>query len=149
MPRLSSNDYIQIHYRLRHIWLNDKTLFTELSPNDQWHLHDFFVPAKDLTNADLLLHRTIITQQHPSLPHQAGRALNRFWGTTARVGLRRVAQAKAPATHKRIRPQDRRLIIKPLVRPEIDAHKLARAIINLAYDRARHAGEDNHNRSRP
>jgi hypothetical protein len=76
--------------------------------------------------------------QHPSLPHQAGKALARFWEAAAAWGLARVRRAhESPLPRKRVRQADRRLVVRPLVRSELDAHQLARAVMGLAYDRAK------------
>jgi integrase len=120
-------------------------LYAELSPTDQWLLHDFFQPDRVLTDLELLQHRDEITQQRPSLPHQAGRALERFWATAAQVGLKRVARAKVPAgPAKRVRQADRQIVVKGLVRPEVDVEKLARAFLRLAGDRARKRRDERH-----
>lgn len=108
-------------------------------------LHDFFKPDKDWSDLQLLQHRDAITEQRPSLPHQAGRTLARFWETTAQVGLQRVQAAKQPAgSGKRVRQTDRHITVKALARPEIDAHQLARAFIHLArdFEKTRLAEED-------
>jgi len=141
MPRLTARQYLQAHDKLRRLWPRDPSLFAEVSPTDQWLLHDFFKPDRGLTDLEMLRHRDVITQQRPSLPHQAGRALSRFWDTTARVGLKRVAKSKAPATPaQRVRQADRHLVVKALVKPEIDVKKLARVFVMLAEQRARERG---------
>jgi hypothetical protein len=124
MPRLNPRRYLQAHDKLRRLWLRDPGLFAELSPTDQWLLHDFFQPDRPLTDLQLLQHRELVTQQRPSLPHQAGRALERFWASTAQVGDKRVARAKAPAgPTKRVRQADGYIVAKGLVQPEVDAKK--------------------------
>jgi hypothetical protein len=138
MPRLSTREYLRVHDKLRRLWLRDPSLFAEISPTDQWLLHDFFRPDRDLTDLELLQHRDEITEQRPSLPHQAGRALNRFWDATAQLAVKRVARAKAPATPaKRVRQADRHLSVKAIVKPDLDAKKLARAYIWLAQQKLR------------
>jgi hypothetical protein len=138
MPRLTTRDYLRTHDKLRRLWLRGPALFAEISPTDQWLLHDFFKPERDLTDLELLQHRDEITQQRPSLPHQAGRALNRFWDATAQLAVRRVARAKVPAvTAKRVRQADRHLTVKAIVKPELEAKKLARAFVWLAQQKLR------------
>lgn len=142
MPRLTAKDYLRTHDRLRKLWLRDPSLFAELTPMEQWQLHDFFGPDRDPGDLELLAHREAITVQHPSLPHEAGRALTRFWETSARVAMKRVARTKAPAgPTKRVRQQDRKFTIKPLARSELDAQKLSRAFIWLAHDLAKKRSE--------
>jgi hypothetical protein len=138
MPRLTTREYLRTHDKLRRLWLRDPSLFAELSPTEQWLLHDFFKPDRVLTDLELLQHRDEITQQRPSLPHQAGRALNQFWDATAQLAVKRVARAKAPAAPaRRVRQADRHLSVKAIVKPELDAKKLARAFIWLANQRLR------------
>ncbi len=138
MPRLTTREYLRTHDKLRRLWLRDPSLFAERTPTEQWLLHDFFKPDRDLTDLQLLQHRDEITQQRPSLPHQAGRALNRFWDATAQLAVKRVARAKAPAAPaKRVRQADRHLTVKSIVKPELDAKKLARAYIWLAQQKLR------------
>ena len=150
MPRLTTKDYLRTHDRLRQLWLHDEGIFAELRPKDQWLLHEFFIPDQELRDPELLIYRDRVTKQRPSLPHQAGRALSRFWGTTARVGVERVTRTKALASAKRLRQSDRHLIVKPLVRSELDVHQLARAFIALGRERARkQAMKDDQERFRP
>ncbi|MFL6098595.1 MAG: hypothetical protein ACJ71T_01420 [Actinomycetales bacterium] len=142
MPRLTAKQYLKTHDRIRRLWLQIPSVFAEISPIDQWLLHDFFVPDRDLSDLELLAYRDRVAEQRPSLPHQAGRALSRFWEAAAHAGLLRVRRAKVPAgVTKRVRQADRHLVVKPLVRPEIDVHKLARAFLWMAYDRARNQSE--------
>lgn len=71
MPRLTTKSYLRTHDKLRKLWLKDLTLFSYVSPTDQWLLHDFFRPDKDWSDLELLQYREHITTQRPSLPHQA------------------------------------------------------------------------------
>ena len=154
MPRLTSKNYLRTHDRLRRLWLHDPRVFAELAPMEQWQLYDFFKPDKDWSDLELLQHREAITAERPSLPQRAGRALEKFWGTSAARALVQVRTAKAPAGNaKRVRQEDRSLTVKAVARPEIDAHKLARAYIGLARDlaknRAAEQQSDHGPRTRP
>jgi hypothetical protein len=68
VPRLSPKNYLRAHDRLRKLWLHDRSLFAELSPAEQWQLHDYFKPDQDWSDLELLQHRDKVTRQHPSLP---------------------------------------------------------------------------------
>jgi hypothetical protein len=57
MPRLPTKNYIRTHDRLRKLRLRDPALFAELSPTEQWQLHDFFKSDKDWSDLELLQHR--------------------------------------------------------------------------------------------
>lgn len=132
MPRLAAKDYLRTHDRLRKLWLHDLRLFAELTPTDQWQLHDFFRPDKDWSDLQLLQHRDAVTAERPSLPHQAGRALEKFWTLCVSRAVKQVRTAKAPAgSATRVRQEDRQISIKAVARPEIDVEKLARAYIYL------------------
>lgn len=91
-----------------------------------------------LGDSALLERRAQVTSERPSLPQQAGRALNRFWETTAQVGMSRVARVKEPAA-KTVRGAERHLVVRGVVRPEIDTKALARAFVSLAEQRVRRA----------
>lgn len=134
MPRLTTKQYLRTHDRLRRLWLKDPAVFAELSPTEQWQLHDYFKPAKGWTDLQ-----------------QAGRALAHLWNKAAVVALKRVRGTKVPvAAPKRVRQQDRHLVVRAVVRPEIDAKKLARAFIHLARDLERRRSKEGHDgRSRP
>ena len=113
-------------------------MFAEISPTDQLLLHDYFKPDKGWSDLELLQHKEKVTKEHPSLPHQAGRALSRFWDVTTQLAMRRVAKAKAPvAPAKRLPQSQRRITVKPLVKPEIDVKKLARAYVWLLQEQLR------------
>lgn len=154
MPRLTAKNYLRTHDRLRKLWLQDPRLFAEPSPNEQWQLHDFFKPDKNWSDLELLQHREAITVERSSLPHQAGRALAKFWATSAKVAMKRVRAAKVPAgSIKRMRQEDRQISVKAVARPVLDPHKLARAFIGLAQDiakkRAAESEDDHDSRARP
>jgi hypothetical protein len=140
MPRLTAKDYLRTHDRLRKLWLQDPSVFAELTPTEQRQLHDFFRLANDWSDLQLLQYREAITAEQPSLPHQAGRALNRFWETTTQAAMRRVAHAKQSASGHRVKQEDRQLVAQPLVRPDIDPEKVARAYVWLARDKAKRLG---------
>jgi len=142
MPRLTAKQYLKAHDQLRRFWLHDNRLFAELSPTEQWQLHDYFKPDKDWSDLELLAHREHISKQRPSLPHQAGRALTRLHNKAAHYALLGVRRAKSPVAARIRKQSERRLTVKAVVRPEVDADKLARAFINMAVERAKRQGVD-------
>jgi hypothetical protein len=142
VPRLIAKQYLKAHDQLRRFWLGDHRLFAELSPTEQWQLHDYFKPDTDWSDLELLAHREQVSKQRPSLPHQAGRALSRFHDRAAHLALLRVRRGKGSAAQKVLKHRERHLTVNPVMRPEIDAHELARAIINLAAERAKRQGVD-------
>lgn len=142
MPRLTAKQYLKAHDQLRRFWLRDNRLFAELTPTEQWQLHDYFKPDKDWSDLELLAHREQISKERPSLPHQAGRALAKFHDKAAHFALGKVHRAKHPVPAKIRKQGERNISLKAVVRPEIDAHKLTRAFVNLALERAKQQGVD-------
>ena len=136
MARLSTKQYLKAHRQLRRLWERDPSLFSYLAPSEQWVLHDFFQLTHEMTDAELLEHRVRISGERPSLPQQAGRTLAKFYDRTAVVATQRV-RAKPVTKRSVTRQADRVLAARPLVRPEIDVEKLARAFISLAQQRQR------------
>ena len=126
-------------------------MFAELSPTDQWLLHDFFKPSRERSDLALLAQPESAIALRPSLPHQAGRALSRFWVATARLGVQRVARAKAPASPGRVCQADRKLTVKALARPEVEVQKLVKPLRYLVEDIAKkkQADEERQDHSRP
>lgn len=93
-----------------------------VSPRDQRYLHSFFRLAEELTDADALSHRRAVSVERPSLPQSAGRA------------LRHLAHPRyEPAT---LVGRRRRIVVYPLVRPQVDTHKLGRALLWAALEQA-------------
>ena len=122
MPRLTNVDYLNTYRYLSEVWLHDRRLFANLGTREQWYLHDYFQPSKEWSDEELLAHRTAISKQHPSLPHQAGRALKRFIGEAERP-VRVLA-----ATPKGTRPPRGKITVKSVVRSEINMKLLARIL---------------------
>lgn len=78
MPRLTNKQFLDIHHKLRRLWLDDPRLFAELIINEQWHLHDFFGPDYDWPDDKMLIRRGYMTKIEPSLPQKAGRTHANF-----------------------------------------------------------------------
>lgn len=130
MPRLTDQRYVEIHRLLRRYWLDDPALYAHLTPGEQWNLHDFFQSYKTLGDADLVAHRRAVSLESPSLPHRAGRALRKLKGVIETIDQQR-AHSSATVSHKH--PSIHNLVkVWPLVQPEIDANRVARALIALA-----------------
>jgi hypothetical protein len=135
MPRQTSATYYRIHKQLRHFWLDRDRLYAELSPTEQWLLHNYFQPSKDLTKEQLLVHRDEITKRRPGLPQQAGRAYAKFQSAAAAWAVHAVrARHAALAPAGRTKRGERLISVKAVVRPEPDYPKLARALLKMAED---------------
>jgi hypothetical protein len=122
MPKLSNDDYLIRHEILHRVWGTDNRHFTHLKYQQQRDLHDYYDPAKDLTNDELLAHRKKVAKQHPSLPQRASKAF---------LVMLRPETQREPA-HSSLDRKGRKITIRPLVRPEIDTEQLARALLRMA-----------------
>lgn len=127
MPRLTQNDYLRTCHKLCKLWEAHSADFALLSYRDQLYLHDYFQPSKQLTPAQLLDHRTSITEDRPGLPQQAGRALAKLERALAATALIAIPVASAKTTHGK----NRVLSVRAVARPEPDVHKLAEALIAM------------------
>lgn len=138
MPRLSNALYLERHRFLRVAWLEFDHLYSVLPMRQQWDLHAFYVPDKDLSDEQLLEHRGEITEQRPSLPASSGRSFEILndafrrafeWAEGDDLRFRQAVgnlsrQATTKSTGKR------QIRIRVVVRPEIDLQKLARALLD-------------------
>jgi hypothetical protein len=130
MPRLSNKDYWKYHKTLRHLWLNHSSIYGYLSPKQQWELHAFFQPYKDLTKEQLIEYRRLVTEVRPGLSHQAGWAMKAMQQV-----LDTPAQERRGGT--RYRDGNKIITVKGIVRPEIDIEKIARALTMMEERKAR------------
>lgn len=135
MARISDHDFLDAHRRLKRWWDTDVGLYGYLRPGEQWDLHVFFQPSKDLTDEQLLEHRRTITEEEPGLPQRAGKALAKLRREAEMVAVQRAAAASRPRAY--VKPKDRQVTVQAVVRPEIDASRLARALISLASEQSK------------
>jgi hypothetical protein len=133
MPRTNLSHYLTLHDLLRKIWLEKRASYGHLRPHDQWLLHDYFRPENDWTDAELLEDRSNIIKQRPSLSSQAGKALARF---------DRLLSTQRPVSPGSTSSKDREVIVRPVVRPEIDIHKFSRALLLLAEQQLHNEASD-------
>jgi len=101
-----------------------------LSTSQQWDLYGYFYPHRSLSDIQLReRHRTCL-QRDPSLPHRAGRALKRI-EPLLRLSDEQWIAGMTPLTQG----GTKQVKVYPLVLPEPDYTKLARAFIALARHR--------------
>jgi hypothetical protein len=115
MPRLTNHDFLVLHHALRQLWLDKRLVFGDLTSRQQWELHQYFVPARDMSHAKLLAHRRQVTKEHPSLPQRAGRV----------IGLLLRGSATPPV---RTTDGDRTISVRAVVKPAPDFRRLQGAI---------------------
>jgi hypothetical protein len=145
MPRINYNEYENRHTILKLVWNQNQGTFALLEPAEQWLIHDYYQPSKDLTHEQLREHRGTISKERPSLPHQAGKvyaslAARHQEAQRAYVKL----QEQSPALSRARRPigKDRGPIrVRAVVRPEIDVEKLSRVVISMMQAMDKEAGK--------
>jgi hypothetical protein len=140
MPRLTHHTYCAQHRSLREVWLDDQPAWSELSANEQWDLHDFFSPTRELSAYELKEFRQKMTAADPSLPQRAGRALKKL--ELARAVRTSAAEAR-PAQpvsvdkpKRKYKSAERRISVKSLVHPEPNVERMAKALLALAREMA-------------
>jgi hypothetical protein len=128
MPRLNHNDYTKRHHFLMKAWLEFPRIYSALSPRQQWDIHAYFQPSKELTDAQLREHRRSISASQPSLPHRAGRAFVVIDDTYQRAAAL-PDRKRSPLSDHPVKDVVRTY---PIMKPEPDSKRLAKAFIRLA-----------------
>jgi hypothetical protein len=140
MPRLTSKQYLKHHKLLRHYWLNHQSVYSYLTPTQQWQLHKFFRPAEELGTDELLQHRKAITAAQPSLPHQVGRAISDLEAMRkTRVMSRAFTYSTVPKGSKTGKTHTVR--VRSIVNSEIDMKRLAQVLIELSPSGSKYVDE--------
>jgi hypothetical protein len=107
MPRLS-------------MWLEQQQLYSYLPPEQQWLIHEFYLPSESLDNKELLKYRKAITAKRPGLPTLAGKAVRNLQLI--------LSGQKAPYPGQTvISTHGERITVRGAVRPQIDMDKLSLA----------------------
>ncbi len=129
MPRLTDTHYLELHGMLRHYWLENRFVYGILPISGQQAIHDYFQPSKDLTEEQLIAHRRVVSTTNSSLPQRAGRAFKHF---EQAVQYATQYQARRETMNGKKRKPLGKVRIFPVIRPEPDYHKLARALLSEA-----------------
>lgn len=145
MPRITPREHYKRYVFLRLAWLDFPKLYAILSLHEQWQLHEFYQPSKQLTKTELAAHIRSVAAMKPALVHQAGkhaRLMQRvFRYVSEDLGIPRSEWNKAlgvPIQRRRLSPahmkapDGRRYTIATVARPEVDIKLLIRALIELA-----------------
>ncbi len=130
MPRLTFNDYLNQRAFLRLAWEEFDQLYSLLAPDQQWALHRYYQPITGDSEEFLKRYRASITKKEPSLPARAGRLyaqLHRVYEASVEA-----AKAKPAPPRERLKSASRKVRVRAVVRPEPDAQKLARALLEVA-----------------
>lgn len=129
MPRTIAKAYLDAHHDLHKLWLKDQSIFAELTAQGQWLLHDYFRPASNLTNAELVIHRKAISIQRRSLPQQAGKAYVTLRVAIAEQGER--AGQVLPPRSRSGRRHEYNVTVTSVVKP-LDPHAFARSLAKVS-----------------
>jgi hypothetical protein len=121
---------IDRHQLLREVWLDDRSRFGGLTVNQEWDLHAYYVPSKELTDGELLQHRSAVTNERPSLPSKASKPYQALMAGTAH------AVSYGPVITK-AKLKGYRLVVRGVARPEPDFKKVAQALLELAREQQR------------
>lgn len=132
MPRLSTLSYVRQRAALREEWqLRNGYGFVVLSPTEQFYIHDYFEPAKNLSPLEAVAHRKDVTARRPSLPQQAGRAFARI---RPFLNMQLDPKPIAPVAERSRTwgTGSRHVQVLSQVNPELDPKAFAQIIIELA-----------------
>lgn len=138
MPRITQAKYNERHDILRDILLEESHYFSVLEPTEQWAVHEYYATSFDLTNRQLGTYRREVTKRSPSLPHRAGRAVQKFKREILALEARtkQVVAEQSPVGKRRYRRKSDTFIqIGAEVHPTPDMRKLAEALIEVARER--------------
>jgi hypothetical protein len=110
------------------LWVGFPAFFLTISYNDQRAIHNYFRPADNLTDEQLLEHFKAAKAQDPRLPSAAGRAFRKLetiyrrTSAEARGDPEPWAQLLAAHHHQTVGSPGRRhrLVVSALARPAID-----------------------------
>jgi hypothetical protein len=94
---------------------------------DHAYLHRYLVPTATWADAELLAHRRRVTEESPSLPHCAGRAL----ATLRQAIAPEIGQPLVPVL---VPANKRHVVVHAVARPEVDAQAMSRALLRAVRD---------------
>jgi hypothetical protein len=146
VPRLTNDKYYDRHRFLCLAWKEFPALYTILPPTAQWDIHRFYKPTADITKEELLAYRKQVSKDYPSLPNRAGQYFSRMYVLfrvafeSGQGDIRKfhgaIREAQPGRNHTPALPKTRRIHVASIVNPEIDLHRLARALIDLESQQA-------------
>ncbi|MEO5535342.1 MAG: hypothetical protein ABIR17_09460 [Pseudolysinimonas sp.] len=152
MPRVTTNQQLDRHQLLRLLWLEAPVIFSILTPQEQWDLHELSRPNEQLTEAELAEHLAGLRKTKPSLANKVGktyRVIERVHQTLLEYDVplsnhlavsaairpldprRRMHAVRKPDIPRKSGQKARYISVAPIMKPEIDVHQLSRAFIAL------------------
>ncbi|HWM34197.1 MAG TPA: hypothetical protein VNR36_08180 [Pseudolysinimonas sp.] len=156
MPALTPQLQLRRHNLLQLLWLEASTIFTILTPKEQWEIHRCYRPSEHLTETELTEHLAEIRKTEPSLTNRAGKhfalidKVYRFLQeheiplsdheTISRIitpldPRRQRNQLIQPDIPRHSGTPGKYVFVRPLMRPEPDLKRLSRALVALVRER--------------
>lgn len=137
---LSDAEFINRRRVLRSDWDAGGQALSYLEMAEQWALHAAYQPTKDIAEQQALADFREMQRLKPEKAAEAEAACERYGLARQQVqrDIVRAQQARdSGVAPVRRRNKDRNLSIRALARPEPDLHALARALIQIAVDKAK------------
>lgn len=92
-------------------------------------IHQYFMPAEDLTDDLLLERRATAVAADPDLARRAAHAAAKLDEAAAAWALKRVRAVRDPGQDGRHGRQRGEVTVRPVYRPEPDLHRMAQALL--------------------
>lgn len=112
------------------VWFGRAKL--ELPVIEQMELHAYFAPMRELTDAEAIAFRKQATIERPYLPSRAGKVWAKAVMLLDHPPMRAPTEIRKKGQRVPPRSPESRVIVKALVRPEIDTKRIAEILVNLA-----------------
>jgi hypothetical protein len=150
MPRASHIELLGRRDLLVVCWNFLPEFFGLLAPKAQWEDHRFYAPSKSLTDGEVIEHINEVLSVDPSLAQRVGKHYKCIftpfkhyadqvgktnWEEIRRLLIKDYVKDNADPTEP-TKPGKKPVVLMPIVKPDIDVAKTARAFVALA-DRIR------------
>ncbi len=137
---------------LEQAWKKFDSLYALLTVEQQWDMHAFYQPTKNLSQTKLVEHRKTITNERPSLPAMASKSFGIMYRAFRyafryangdeqkfRQAIQAFAQPGSYTIHTYTDGNKRQHSIRvtSVARPEPDSKLIARALLELARQQVR------------
>ncbi|MDN5274861.1 MAG: hypothetical protein JWP06_762 [Candidatus Saccharibacteria bacterium] len=149
MPRVTPSEHYKRYFFLHAAWTDFNTIYGLLPVHEQWQVHEFYQPSRELTKEDLLAHIQQLTVTKPALAHQAGKHVHLMEKVFRRISQeldiprsewRRALNAANrqynPSPGRQESTDGRRVdMVVGVARPELDLKKFSKVLLELAKER--------------
>ena len=146
MPRFTLKDHLGRRDLLAVCWNFLPEFFGLLTPKAQWEVHHLYSPSKSLTDDEVLAHIKEALVAEPSLAQRVGKHYKRIfttfkhyadqvgktnWEEIRRLLIKDYVKDNADPSEP-VKPGSKRHVLMPIMNPDVDMAKLARAFVVLA-----------------